>query len=85
MDLYFHTGKTPPSRVFMVAEARAVAHLVTHWGLDATTIADCLLRPLAAELAVWRGPVEGGKLFVEFAEVFHEATGEGSVLKSTTA
>jgi hypothetical protein len=77
LDFYFHTGKTPISRKTMVAEAQAVAHLVTHWSLSATVIADCLLRPLAAELAAWRGPVEGGKLFVEFTEVFHEAIGRG--------
>ncbi|WP_406699127.1 hypothetical protein V5E97_09630 [Singulisphaera sp. Ch08] len=80
MDFYFHTGRTPVSRMSMVAEAQTVAFLISHWGLSATAIGDCLLCPLAVELVVWRGSVEGGKLFVEFAEVFHGVTGRGAVL-----
>ena len=85
IDFYFHTGKTPIAKRVMAAEAQAVAHLITLWGLSATDIDDSLLRPIAAELVVWRGSVEGGKLFIEFAEVFHGVTGADPVLTLTTA
>jgi hypothetical protein len=75
MVFYHNGGKTTRTQALLAAEVRAVAGLVSGWGVTGERI----LRPVRAELVARYGAEAGGRLNAEFVKAFKGSAVTGTV------